>query len=230
MSIQKSEIQLDVNGKPVNAYFASPINGGPGVLVLHAWWGLKPFFKQVCDQIAGHGFVALAPDLYQGRIANTIDEAKALLEKRDIDLMGDIVKTAKAHLASLCTGDSIGAVGFSMGAAWSLALAANESGVAAVVLFYGSNSLDFSQMKAKVLGHFAEVDEWEPQEDVRAMEQALKDAGLDVTLHFYPKVGHWFVESDRPEYDSAAASLAWDRTFKFLDMSLRGRSPKQSPT
>jgi len=76
MSIQKSDIQLDVNGKSVNAYVASPESGGPGVLVLHAWWGLKPFFKQVCDQIAEQGFVALAPDLYQGRIANTIDEAK----------------------------------------------------------------------------------------------------------------------------------------------------------
>ena len=230
MSIQKSDIQLDVNGKSVNAYVASPERGGPGVLVLHAWWGLKPFFKQVCDQIAEQGFVALAPDLYQGRIANTIDEAKGLLEKRDIELMGDTVKAAKAHLMSLATGDSIGAVGFSMGAAWSVALAAYESGVAAVVLFYGSNSLDFSKMKAKVLGHFAEVDEWEPQEDVRAMEKAMKDAGVDVALHVYPKVGHWFVELDRPEYDAAAASLAWERTYEFLNISLRGRSPKQSPT
>jgi len=220
MSIQKSEIKLDVNGKAVDAYVASPAGGGPGVLVLHAWWGLKPFFKQVCDQLAEHGFVALAPDLYQGRVANTIDEAKALLEKRDIDLMGNIVKTAKAHLMSLCKGDTIGAVGFSMGAAWSLALGAYESGVAALVPFYGSNTLDFSRMQAKVLGHFAEVDEWEPQEDVRAMEQALKDAGVDVTLHFYPKVGHWFVETDRPEYDSASAQLAWDRTFKFLKETL----------
>ena len=50
MSIQKSEITFDANGKTVNAYLASPSNGGPGVLVLPSWWGLKPFFKQVCDQ------------------------------------------------------------------------------------------------------------------------------------------------------------------------------------
>ena len=222
MSIQKSDIKLDVKGKAVDAYLASPAGGGPGILVLHAWWGLKPFFKQVCDQLAEHGFIALAPDYYQGRIANTIDEAKALLEKRDIELMGDTIKAAKAHLTSLCTGSSIGAIGFSMGAAWSLALVAHEPGVAAVVLFYGSNSLDFSQVKAKVLGHFAEADEWEPLDDVRAMEQAMKDAGVDVTLHFYPKVAHWFVETDRPEYDSAAASLAWERTFEFLHESMGG--------
>ena len=49
MSIQKSEIKLDVNARPVNAYLAVPKDGGPAVLVLHAWWGLKPFFKELCD-------------------------------------------------------------------------------------------------------------------------------------------------------------------------------------
>ena len=58
MSIQKTEIKLDVNGKSANAYLASPAIGGPGVLVLHAWWGLKPFFKEICDQLAEQGFAA----------------------------------------------------------------------------------------------------------------------------------------------------------------------------
>src|SRR5574341_158810 len=108
MSIQKSEIKLDVNGKPLNAYLAPPSNGGPGVLVLPSWWGLKPFFKQVCDQLAEHGYTALAPDYYHGRIGNTIDEAKALQEEAesDLDAMGTMVKAAKDHLASLRTGES----------------------------------------------------------------------------------------------------------------------------
>ena len=55
---------------------------------------------------------------------------------------------------------------------------------------------------------------------VRAMEQDMKNAGLDVTLHIYPNVSHWFMESDRPEYDPAVAQLAWDRTFEFLHSSL----------
>ena len=52
MSIQKSRIQLNANGKPLDAYLAASSSGGPGVLVLPSWWGLKPFFKQVCDQLA----------------------------------------------------------------------------------------------------------------------------------------------------------------------------------
>ncbi len=220
MSIQTSNIQLKVNGKTANAYLAMPQNGGPGVLVLHAWWGLKPFFKQVCDQLAKQGFTALAPDLYQGRIAATIDEAKALMEQRNSALMSNIVKAAKDHLISLRVGNPIGVLGFSMGAAWSLVVAEGTPDVSAAVLFYGAGEADFSKVKAQILGHFAEVDEWEPLEYVRAMEADMKAAGVDVTLHLYPKAGHWFVEEDRPEYDSASALLAWSRTYEFLRKNL----------
>lgn len=223
MSIRKSEIKLDVNGKSVNAYLASPDEGGPGVLVLHAWWGLKPFFKQVCDRLAEQGFTAFAPDLYQGRIAKTIDEAKAFqteFEQNDPEHMGDTVKAAKKYLSDLYAGGSIGVMGFSMGAAWSMIVAAREPDVSAVVLFYGAYAPDPSQMKAKVLGHFAEVDEWEPLDGVKAAEKDMQDAGVDVTFHIYPGVAHWFVEEDRPEYDPAAASLAWDRTIEFLKKNL----------
>jgi len=223
MSIQKSEIKLDVKGKTANAYLATPEKGGPGVLVLHAWWGLKPFFKQVCDRLAEQGFTALAPDLYQGRLAKTIDEAKVLVGEHDrnADLMEDIVRAAKDYLASLRAGRPVGALGFSMGVWWSLVLAATEPDLSAVVLFYGTGGMDFAPIQAKVLGHYAEADEWEPLDEVRAMEKDMKAAGVDVTFHFYPNVGHWFVEEDRPEYDSATASLAWERTFEFLRTSLR---------
>ena len=86
MSIKTSEIKLEVEGNPLNAYLASPSNGGPGVLVLPSWWGLKPFFKQVCDRLAEHGYRALAPDYYDGRIGHTIEETKALQEEAESDL------------------------------------------------------------------------------------------------------------------------------------------------
>lgn len=220
MSIQTSEIQLKVKDKIANAYLAAPQQGGPGILVLHAWWGLKPFFKQVCDQLAEQGFCVLAPDLYQGRIAKTIEEATALMEQGDSELMGDTVKAAKDHLVSLRAGKPIGVLGFSMGASWSLVVAANEPDVSAVVIFYGLGGVDLKQVSAKILGHFAETDEWEPTDGVRQMEADMKAAGLEVTFHTYPQVGHWFVEEDRPEYDSASAMLAWSRTFEFFRSNL----------
>jgi carboxymethylenebutenolidase len=223
MSIQKSEIKLDANGKPLNAYLASPSGGGPGVLVLPSWWGLKPYFKQVCDRLAEQGYTALALDYYHGRVGNTIDEAKALQEEveSDQDLMGAMVKTAKDHLASLRTGKPIGLLGFSMGTDWAVITAAKEPDVAATVLFYGGWSVDFSKMKSKVLVHCAETDEWFPFDRAKEMEQDMQAAGVDVTLYFYPGTAHWFMEEDRPEYDPDAASLAWERTLEFLNQSLR---------
>ena len=223
MAIQKSEIKLNVNDKKVNAYLASPEHGGPGVLFLHAWWGLKPFFKEMCDRLAEHGYVALAPDLMNGRIAKTIDEAKELVQKSDDQVVGDTVMAAKDHLLSL-TENKIGVLGFSFGAAWALVAAAHDpEKIAGTVLFYGAYpDMDFSRVKSKVLGHFCEVDEWEPIEGVRQMEANMKAANVDFTLHFYPRVSHWFMESDRPEYDPASAQLAWERTFELLDSSLRG--------
>jgi carboxymethylenebutenolidase len=221
MDIQKSEVKLDVNGKAVNAYLAD--GGGPGILVLPAWWGLKSFFKQVCDQLAERGYTALAPDYYNGRVGVTIDETKELQQEveGDFDAMSAMIKAMKDHLASLRPGKPIGIVGFSMGTDWALITAAKEADVAATVLFYGGWSTDFSNMKSKVLGHYAETDEWVPLEQVKEMERNMKAADVDVTIHLYPKTAHWFVETDRPEFDSSAATLAWERTFEFLKSNLK---------
>ena len=218
MSIQTSDIELNVSGKNVYAYLAD--GKGPGILLLHAWWGLKPFFKQTCDRIAEQGFTVLAPDLRDGQIAKTIDEAKALMKKSDGDFIGATVFTAKDHLREMVKGN-MGVIGFSMGAAWALVLASSvPDQVAAMALFYGNEGVDYGKVTAKVMGHFCEVDEWEPTEFVDNTFAEFAKAGVDATRHTYPGTAHWFVEDDRPEYDSAAAKLAWDRTYEFLKAAL----------
>lgn len=220
MTIQKTDQMLDVKGQPVEAYLAAPKTGGPGLLVLHAWWGLNSFFKELCDRLAEQGFTVLAPDLFQGQIAETIEAAEELMKNSDDQAVSDAVMAAKDHLLTLTKG-KIGVMGFSFGAAWSLIAAAHDpDNVTATVLFYGVYEVDFGKVKSKILGHFGDRDEWEPLEGAKEMETAMKAAGLDVTLHIYPGVSHWFVETDRPEYDPAAANLAWERTFAFLKENL----------
>ena len=214
-----SEIKLNVNDRQVNAYLAN--GGGAGILLLHAWWGLKPFFKQFCDRLAAQGFTVLAPDMRDGQIATTIDEAKALMEKSNGEFVGDVVLAAKEHLRGMVSG-KIGLVGFSMGAAWALIVAAAEGEqIGATVLFYGNEYADYEKITSKVMGHYSDNDEWEPNEYVENTFAEFKKAGVDATLHIYPGVAHWFVESDRPEYDSASAQLAWERTFEFLKQNVK---------
>jgi carboxymethylenebutenolidase len=218
------DIQLNVNGKSVTADLALPASGkGPGVLVLHAWWGLNPFFKNLCAQLAEQGFVVLAPDLNNGEVVHQVAEAEELMERRDYQFMEEIVQAAKDFLLShpACANQKLGIVGFSMGAAWALSVAASApEQVAAVVLFYGSNRVDISKIQSKILGHFSDVDAWEPFDEIQAMEKEMLAAGVDVTFHSYPGRAHWFMEDDRPEYDPESAKLAWDRTVAFLKNNL----------
>lgn len=211
---------FDAQGRVGSGYLAVPMNGGgPGVLVLHAWWGLNPFFKNFCDRLAEAGFVAFAPDLFGGKTATTIDEAQALVDARDDAAMAAIADGGLAFLRAHAATRSaaVGALGFSLGAGWAVALAAEQpDAIAAVTLFYGCADGDFASARAAFLGHFAETDSWEPLEYVRQMEAALRAAGRDTTIHIYPNVQHWFLETDRPEYDEDAATLAWQRTLEFL--------------
>ena len=219
-----NQITLDVNGRTVNAHLALPPDGsGPGVLLLHAWWGLKPFFRQLCDRIAEQGFVVLAPDLRDGQVAETIEAAKELMQKSDDQSVGDTVMAAKDFLRAheAVRGDKIGLLGFSMGAAWAMVVAARTPDqVAATVLFYGAYEVDISKVASKVQGHFSPDDEWEPYDYVQALEGDAKAAGVALTFYTYPGTKHWFVEEDRPEYDATAARLAWERTFAFLRENL----------
>jgi carboxymethylenebutenolidase len=213
--------EFDVDGRTASGYLAVPEGGhGPGVLVLHAWWGLTPFFEGVCDRLAAEGFVALAPDRYGGPTAKTIEEATDLQRLEDPGRTEAELVAAVDYLLGhdAVTGDGLATMGFSAGAAWALLLSTlKPNQVKAVVAFYGSWPMDYSGAQAAYLGHYAETDEWEPTEQVRGTEEALRAAGREVTFYTYPDVDHWFFEQDRPDsYDAEATRLAWERTIEFL--------------
>lgn len=209
------------------AYLVAPDAGeGPGVLLLHAWWGLTPFFKSVADRLADEGFVVLAPDLMAGRIAETPDEAERLLAESDPNDGVALVRASALQLRNLRNTPSgpIGVIGFSMGASWALWLSARAPDlVAATVAFYGSQNIDFAGARSAYLGHFAEHDVFESDDDIAFLEASLRLEGLDVEFHRYPGTSHWFFESDREvAYSPDAAELAWQRTVDFLRQRLPG--------
>jgi carboxymethylenebutenolidase len=202
-----------------------PTGKGPGVLVLHAWWGLNDTMKAFCTQLAGSGFTAFAPDLYHGKVADNIADAEALgsaLDKNYLQARAEIAEAAR-FLNERAGGANRGlaVIGFSLGAYYALDLAAAEpEHIRSVVLYYGTGDGDYSSSRAAYLGHFAENDEFEPQSNVDALEESLRRAGRPVTFYRYPGAGHWFCEPDRPQaFDEAAASLAWERTLAFLRRS-----------
>lgn len=205
-----------------DGYLAVPPAGeGPGVLVLHAWWGLNDTMKEICTRLAESGFVAFAPDLYHGKIADNIPEAETLGSALDANFL-----QAKAEIAeaALFLNERVGqpegglaVISFSLGVYYAMDLAAADpEHIRSIVIFYGDGEGDFSRSRAAYLGHFAENDPYVPQTKVDEMEAALRHAGRPVKFYRYPGTGHWFFEPDRPAYNPEAASLAWDRTLAFL--------------
>jgi len=202
-----------------------PTGKGPGVVVLHAWWGLNDTMKAFCTQLANSGFVAFAPDLYHGKIADTIPDAEALGQALDANYLQAKAEIAEATLflneRAGQVDRGLAVIGFSLGAFYALDLSTSTpEHIRSVVIYYGTGPGDFSSSKAAYLGHFAENDEFEPQSNVDELEESLKLAGRPVTFYRYSGTGHWFCEPDRLlAYNQAAASLAWDRTLAFLKRS-----------
>ncbi len=222
--------EFQVGDRTARGYVALPTGAtgpGPGVLVLHAWWGLTEQFTRMCDRLADAGFVAFAPDLYDGPTATTITDAERLMGASDETRARAIAVAAVARLRAhpAVQAGPIGAVGFSLGAGWAFELSAlRPDDIAAVVAFYGTvDGPDFATARAAYLGHFAAHDQFEPLASVRTLEEQIRAAGRDIAFHSYPGTTHWFVEDNRPDaYDTAAAALAWERTVAFLRRALAG--------
>ncbi len=208
-------------------FLALPRTGnGQGVLVLHAWWGLNDTIKAFCSRLAESGFLAFAPDLYHGQVAQTIEEAEVLSSALDGNFLQAKAEIAEAtrFLAEKAgkDGNNLAVIGFSLGAYYALDLSnADPEHIRSVVVFYGSGVENFSSSKADYLGHFAGDDPYEPTANVDFLETALQQTGRSVTIYRYSGTGHWFFEPDRTQaYDPEAANLAWERTLAFLNRSL----------
>jgi carboxymethylenebutenolidase len=224
-------IEFASAGARAPGYLALPEGGtGPGVVVLHAWWGLTEPFRDVCDRLAAAGFVALAPDLYRGRSTAVIAEAEQLVGAMDsqmdrvrADVAGAVAEVRQHHASGAAGGGKAGLMGFSLGGAYALdSSVLLAEAVAAVVTFYAAwTGPDFARAKAAYLCHFAEHDDYEPAEEVAKLAGKLQEAGRPVTVYTYPGTTHWFFEANRADaYDAAAAALAWERTVAFLNGAL----------
>lgn len=217
MSAQQT---LTVGHRATRIHLARPRERATaGVVVLHPWWGLNEDITSFTERLADEGFAAAAPDLYDGNVAATIDEAEQLNSELNEDAADATVLTTVDELGGVIgdPGARIGVVGFSMGAAWAIWLPAQRREVVASVLYYGSiEGPSLTRARTPVLGHFAETDPYEPDENLATFERTLRTARRDVEIHRYPGTGHWFAEPSQDAYVPAAADLAFDRTVAFL--------------
>jgi carboxymethylenebutenolidase len=217
-------VEFASNGGTAQGYLAVP-EGGSGLplVVIQEWWGLVPHITDVCDRFAAEGFVALAPDLYHGKTTTEPDEAGKLLMAMNLDQAAKDMSGAVDKAAEVAGHDRVGVTGFCMGGGLALVVAAKRPDtVKAAVPWYGfvpwpDAEPDWSQLDAKVLGHYAENDEYFSPDKVAAFQQTLDGLGKDARLHVVPGAEHAFFNDTRPEvYDAAASQACFAETVDFL--------------
>ena len=214
---------LDVGGREVRLYVAGDLTpGGPGVVVLHAWWGLNDDVIAYADRLAAAGFALTAPDMFGGRVASTIEDAERLsgsAESPDTDPPVESIALAAVDDLARRLGPTsrLGVLGFSFGAAYATLIPAERERLVASVVYYGVYMAPhIEQSSAAVQGHFAETDQFESDEGIAELEGSLRSAGREVAIYRYPGTGHWFAEPSRDAYRAEATDLAFERTIAFL--------------
>ncbi len=216
--------RLQAAAGDTDAYVASarPSPGAP-VLLLHTWWGLNEVMRDLADQLAGDGFTVMAPDLFDGTVLTTIEDAEAYTTAIEQggggpgglnpDRIMGRVQAALDHLLAHpdVRGDQAAIIALSFGGWYGSQVAAARSDVAAFVSIY--SDVYEAPGGAAYLGHFAQDDQFVDSTRVADMEKTL---GEGSAAHVYPGAEHWFMEPDRPEYNEEASELAYRRTVEFL--------------
>jgi carboxymethylenebutenolidase len=223
-------VQFASNGSQASGYLARPDDNDPqpGVVVIQEWWGLDDHIKDIVNRFAEEGFVALAPDLYHGKVVPITEPnaaQKALMEmdrERAQKEISGAVAWLKAQ--SYVVPKKIGLVGFCMGGGLALHVASHNPDVGAVSAFYGGgapNPAAFEKSKAAVLNITGGHDE-HVANAIRALDEGLKQYDIPHELQHYPKGQHAFFNDTRKEvYDPEAAHDAWQHTIDWFHRYLK---------
>lgn len=227
--VRTSEVSYRSGADTVTGFLALPAAGGrhPALVVIPEWWGLNDQIKGEARKFAEQGYVALAVDLYRGKVATTPGEAHELARGLPQDRGVRDLKAAFDYLASRrdVNPQKIGSVGWCMGGGYSLLLAENEPELAACLVNYGAMPSDpaiIDKIHAPVLGNFGADDHGITPDDVRAFEKAMKAAGKSINVKIYDGAGHAFENPNNKDgYRPEAAQDAWERMVTFLAKTLK---------
>ncbi len=220
-------INFDVDGKEAAAYLVRPEGdpGGRAVIVVHEWWGLNEHTKDIARRLGDAGFFALAPDLYDGAIAKTAQEASQRMHDLEPQSAIAILNTAVQGLADVegVDADRIGVTGFCMGGTYALLLGlpqSDDSGRGSVLRRHSVGRGPRKPRGADPLCRRREGQLDQRSEDRRPPRESRR-LGKRFEIKVYEDADHAFFNDTRPEvYDAVAASDAWTRVTAFLRANL----------
>jgi carboxymethylenebutenolidase len=198
----------------------------PAVIMIHEWWGLNNNIKDMANLLAKEGYVVLAADLYNSKVAADPNEAGKLVQSVRTNQENAItnLKAAVKYVSSLPIVDKskIASIGWCFGGGQSLQLALNsrDQPLAATILYYGTplviEKSDLSKIKWPILGIFGDKDQAIPLKQINQFKAALDEIGITNEIHIYPGIGHAFANPSGDNYAPKETQDAWEKTLSFL--------------
>ncbi|MBK9150117.1 MAG: dienelactone hydrolase family protein [Saprospiraceae bacterium] len=207
------------DGRNAQGYFIpAKQNSHKYIFVIHEWWGLNDYIKNEADKLFMErpDVNVLALDMYDGKVANTREEAAGLMQSLSESRAENIVQGAGLYAGKDA---KIATIGWCFGGGWSLktAIMLHEN-VKACIIYYGMPTKKPEEIKllnAPVLGIFATEDGWITPKVVNEFKDAMLNEKKQVEIHFY-NAPHAFANPSNPGYNSEATADAWSRSVRFL--------------
>jgi len=229
LAAESRPVSYKSGDETVNAVLYAPQGKGPfpAVVVIHEWWGLNDWVKEQASKLADQGYVALAIDLYRGKVAATPEEAHEIMRGVPQDRADRDLLAATSFLRSQKNVDPkrVGSIGWCMGGGYSLDLAISDPQLKVAVINYGHLATDDANLKkinAAILGIFGGQDRGIPVADVQKFESQLKKLGKTVEIHIFPDAGHGFQNPNNKQgYRAEDTAQAQKFTADFLAKNLK---------
>ena len=194
------------------------------VVVIQEIFGVNHHIRAVCDRLAGEGYVAIAPSIFDrvepdftsGYSPDEVAVARKFVANPDWAAM---LRDTKAAIDAVQNVGPVGIIGFCLGGSIAYAAATKLSGLSAAVGYYGGAIARFADDKPEVPTqlHFGEKDAGIPLGDV----ETIRTKRPEVEIHVYPGAQHGFHCDERASYDKTSADIAWPRSLGFFAKHLK---------
>jgi carboxymethylenebutenolidase len=221
-------VDVKSGSETIKAYVAkpaTPAKGSPAIVVVQEWWGLTDWVKGVADRYAAQGYVAIAPDLYRGKVATTPELAHELMRGLPDARARQDIRAAGAHADAKLGAKRTGVIGFCMGGRLAQMAALDKGDFDAVVMAYGSPESTpdrLKTLKAPLLGIFGADDRGIGPDQTGPLQVALAKYGKPgSSVHVYPGVGHAFLRDAGSPAGEEQAKLAWGEIDAFFAKHLK---------
>jgi carboxymethylenebutenolidase len=224
--ITTNKTKFSAGGNDVNVFIARPegVEKAPALIVIQEWWGLTPHIEDIAQRFAREGFIAVAPDLYDGMSTKDPKAAGNLMGALKTEKGLAYLQTVLAQLRSMNEVTSVGVTGFCMGGTYALLLACHAK-LEASAPFYGDVPTDtaiIGKLSCPVLFIGAEKDQWITLDKMNRLDSALKQYYKEGEVRIYKGADHAFFNDTRAEvYSKPDAEDAWNRVIGFFNRHLR---------